>query len=320
MYLNYYGLKKEPFHITPDPEFLFLSESHKQALASMIYAIEKKKGFAAITGGVGVGKTTILRSYLERIDHAHLKVIYIFNPNIPFKSLVAVILQELGAKPATYDIPDMVHQLHRVLIDEYSAGRDVVLIIDEVQNMPIETMENLRMLSNLETSTDKLVQIILIGQTEFDKILDRHELRQLKQRVAIRALIRPLSPSESLVYIKHRLSKAGMKEGQLYSVFSRKALQLIIRKAKGIPRTINILCDNALLTGFGLQQYPVTENAVKEAISDLKGSHKNHSFIWQCAALAALILLFVGFWVSPFRESVVSAVTDLLWTYRLALE
>ena len=320
MYMNYYGLKKEPFHITPDPEFLFLSESHKQALASMIYAIEKKKGFAAITGAVGVGKTTVLRSYLERVEHAHLKVIYIFNPNIPFKSLVAVILQELGAKPATYDIPDMVHQLHRVLIDEYSAGRDVVLIIDEVQNMPVETMENLRMLSNLETSTEKLLQIILIGQTEFDKILERNELRQLKQRMAIRALIRPLSALESLAYIKHRLSKAGVKEGQVYSVFSKKAIELIIKRAKGIPRTINILCDNALLTGFGLQQHPVTEEAVKEAISDLEGSRKNYSFVWQCAALVALILLLVGFWISPFRESIVSAVTDLLWTYRAALE
>ena len=315
MYLSYYGLKKEPFHITPDPEFLFLSESHKQALASMIYAIEKKKGFAAITGGVGVGKTTILRAYLERMDHAHLKVIYIFNPNIPFKSLVAVILQELGAKPATYDIPDMVHQLHRVLIDEYSSGRDVVLIIDEAQNMPIETLENLRMLSNLETSKDKLVQIILIGQTEFDKILDRHELRQLKQRVAIRALIRPLSQTESLAYIKHRLLKAGVKEGQIHSVFSKGALQLIIKQAKGIPRTINILCDNALLTGFGLQQHPVNERAVEEAAADLKGGRKNRTFFWQCAALAALILLFLGFWVSPFRGSIVSTVTDLLWTY-----
>ncbi len=315
MYLSYYGLKKEPFHITPDPEFLFLSESHKQALASMVYAIEKKKGFAAITGGVGVGKTTILRAYLERMDHAHLKVIYIFNPNIPFKSLVAVILQELGAKPVTYDIPDMVHQLHRVLIDEYSAGRDVVLIIDEAQNMPIETLENLRMLSNLETSTDKLVQIILIGQTEFDKMLDRYELRQLKQRVAIRALIRPLSQSEGIAYIKHRLSKAGMKEGQIYSIFSKGALQLIIQKAKGIPRTINILCDNALLTGFGLQQHPVNEKAVEEAVSDLKGSQKSQTFIWQVAALGALILLLVGFWVSPFRHSIVSTVSDLLWTY-----
>ncbi len=315
MYLSYYGLKKEPFHITPDPEFLFLSESHKQALASMVYAIEKKKGFAAITGGVGVGKTTILRAYLERMDHAHLKVIYIFNPNIPFKSLVAVILQELGAKPVTYDIPDMVHQLHRVLIDEYSAGRDVVLIIDEAQNMPIETLENLRMLSNLETSTDKLVQIILIGQTEFDKMLDRYELRQLKQRVAIRALIRPLSQSEGIAYIKHRLSKAGMKEGQIYSIFSKGALQLIIKQAKGIPRTINILCDNALLTGFGLQQHPVNEKAVEEAVSDLKGSQKSQTFIWQVAALGALILLLVGFWVSPFRHSIVSTVSDLLWTY-----
>jgi general secretion pathway protein A len=209
-----------------------------------------------------------------------------------------------------------VHQLHLVLIDEYAAGRDVVLIIDEIQNMPIETLENLRMLSNLETSTDKLVQIILIGQTEFDKILERNELRQLKQRVAIRATIRPLSPAESLAYIKHRLWKAGLKEGQMYSVFSKGALQLIIKRSKGIPRMINILCDNSLLTGFGLQQYPVTPKIVEEAISDLKGGYHDLSFIWQCVALAVLILLLLGFWMSPLRNSIVSTVTDLLWTYR----
>jgi general secretion pathway protein A len=314
MYLNYYGLKQEPFHITPDPEFLFLSESHKQALASMMYAIEKKKGFAAITGGVGVGKTTILRSYLDRMDHEHLKLIYIFNPNIPFKSLVAVILQELGSKPVTYDISDMVHQLHLVLIDEYSAGRDVIVIIDEAQNMPIETLENLRMLSNLETSTDKLIQIILIGQSEFEEILDRYELRQLKQRIAIRSIITPLPPEESLAYIKHRLTKAGLKGGHVYSVFTKSALQLIIQQSKGIPRIINILCDNALITGFGHQQYPVTTKIVNEVISDFYGKQKKtYLFKWQHAALAALILLLFAFFMSSFRDTLTSILTDLFW-------
>jgi general secretion pathway protein A len=314
MYLNYYGLKQEPFHITPDPEFLFLSNSHKQALASMMYAIEKKKGFAAITGGVGVGKTTILRSYLDRMDHEHLRLIYIFNPNIPFKSLVAVILQELGSKPVTYDISDMVHQLHLVLIDEYSAGRDVIVIIDEAQNMPIETLENLRMLSNLETSTDKLIQIILIGQSEFEEILDRYELRQLKQRIAIRSIITPLPPDESLAYIKHRLAKAGLKGDHVYSVFTKSALQLIIQQSKGIPRIINILCDNALITGFGHQQYPVTSKIVNEVISDFYGKQKQtYFFKWQHAALAALLLLLFVFLMSSFRNTLTLMLTDLFW-------
>jgi general secretion pathway protein A len=315
MYLNYYGLKQEPFHITPDPAFLFLSNSHKQALASMMYAIEKKKGFAAITGAVGVGKTTILRSYLDRMDHEHLKLIYIFNPNIPFKSLVAVILQELGSKPATYDISDMVHQLHLVLIDEYSAGRDVIVIIDEAQNMPIETLENLRMLSNLETSTDKLIQIILIGQSEFDDILNKYELRQLKQRIAIRSIIAPLPPEESLAYIKHRLTKAGLREGQVYSVFSKSALQLIIQQSKGIPRIINILCDNSLITGFGHQQYPITPKIVNEVISDFYGKQEHaYFFKWQHAALAALLLLLFVFLMSSYRNTLTSMLTDLFWS------
>ncbi|MCX5811505.1 MAG: AAA family ATPase [Proteobacteria bacterium] len=320
MYLNYYGLKQEPFHITPDPAFLFLSNSHKQALASMMYAIEKKKGFAAITGGVGVGKTTILRSYLDRMDHEHLKLIYIFNPNIPFKSLVAVILQELGSKPATYDISDMVHQLHLVLIDEYGAGRDVIVIIDEAQNMPIETLENLRMLSNLETSTDKLIQIILIGQSEFDEILNKYELRQLKQRIAIRSIIAPLPPEESLAYIKHRLTKAGLKEGQVYSVFNKSALQLIIQQSKGIPRIINILCDNSLITGFGHQQYPITSKIVNEVISDFYGKQEHtYFFKWQHAALAALLLLLFAFLMSSYRNTLTSMLTDLFWRQNKAV-
>ncbi|MCX8022623.1 MAG: AAA family ATPase [Syntrophorhabdaceae bacterium] len=316
MYLNYYGLKREPFHITPDPDFLFLSDSHKQALASMMYAIEKKKGFAAITGGVGVGKTTVLRSYLEKMDHSNLKLIYIFNPNIPFKTLVAVILQELGAKPITYDISDMVQQLHLVLIDEYSAGRDVVVIIDEAQNMPVETLENLRMLSNLETSTDKLIQIILIGQTEFDEILNKFELRQLKQRIAIRATITPLSPQESLAYIKHRLMKAGMREGQLYSIFTKSALNMIIEHSKGIPRVINILCDNALITGFGHQEYPITTKTTREVINDFSRIGKKKEFTlfkWEYAALATLLLILSVFLMTSEKNPVVTAITEIIW-------
>jgi len=307
MYLNYYNFRKEPFQITPDPEFLFLSPSHKEAMASIIYGIEGKKGFIAIVGGVGVGKTTILRSYLERVNRDEIKIIYIFNANLSFRSLLETIYQELGIAPRTEDIFLMVNQLHEVLIEEYKKGCTVVLIVDEAQNMPVETLENLRMLSNLETATDKLIQIVLIGQPEFDDKLNRYELRQLKQRIAIRATILPLTREESERYIRHRLSKVMLREEP---VLSRRALKEIVRYSRGIPRVINILCDNAFVTGYGYQKKPVTARIVREICSDFhsgKAKEREHKpeyfFRWKAAGVFALLLALIGvFWLSPYKD------------------
>ena len=241
MYLNYYNLKKEPFHITPDPEFLYLSPSHKEALGSIIYGIEQKKGFVVIIGAVGVGKTTILRSYLDTADKKHLKIIYIFNARLTFEELVKTIYQELGIDSKTDDIFDMVNNLYKILIDEYTKGNSVVLVIDEAQNVPVDTLENLRMLSNLETPKDKLIQIVLVGQPEFEERLNMEKLKQLKQRIAIRSTILPLTKPESLDYIEHRLLRAE-RTARLCLL---RTLEAICKKASGIPRTINILCDNA---------------------------------------------------------------------------
>jgi general secretion pathway protein A len=268
MYRSYYSLQREPFHITPDPEFLFLNESHQEALGSLIYGIEKRKGFIAITGGIGLGKTTIVRSYLESKDDSRLKIIYVFNANVTFTELLKTILQELNIDNDDHDIFRMVNRLHFALIKEYEAGNNVVIIIDEAQNMPTETLENLRMLSNLETSTDKLVQMVFVGQQEFDVLLNKQELRQLKQRIAIRTSIQPLSRRESHEYINHRLKLAGLRDGP---VFTLAAMERIVREAKGVPRTINILCDNALITGFGYEQKPVGLKTVNEVISDFRG-------------------------------------------------
>ncbi len=295
MYLDFYNLNREPFHITPDPEFLYLSPSHKEALAAIIYGIEKRKGFVEITGGVGVGKTTILRSYLDRTDREKLRIIYVFNANVSFPNLLTTIFEELDLPIETHDPFLMVNRLHQFLIDQYSQGNNVVLIIDEAQNMPVETMENLRMLSNLETSTDKLIQIVLVGQTELDDRLALHELRQLRQRIVIRAVIAPLNHHESLSYMDHRLRKAGAEDGK---VFSRQALEMIAREGQGIPRVLNILCDNALITGFGYGARPVTPKIVREIITD-RGIRKKVALSkWIAAwALAVLVLLLVGYLV-----------------------
>ncbi len=289
MYLDYYGIDKEPFHITPDPEFLFLSTSHKEALGAMIYGVQQRKGFLAVTGEVGLGKTTVLRAFIENLDEAHVKTVIVFNANVSYKGLLKTIYRDLGLELSNDDVFEMVNGLHEALIEEYKADRNVVLIIDEAQNMPVETLENLRMLSNLETSKDKLLQILLIGQPELEAILDRPELRQLKQRLAVRARLEPLTADDSLKYIEQRLRKAGGESGE---IFTKGALQTIVHEAKGVPRRINIICDNALVTGFGYNEKPVTKKIVLEVIGDLegRGGDLRRRFKW-----AALLVVIAGF-------------------------
>jgi general secretion pathway protein A len=290
MYQNFYNLRKEPFHITPDPEFLFLSPSHRQALGSIIYGVKNRKGFVVITGEVGVGKTTILRSYLERVAKQRTKIIYIFNANVSFKNLLKTIYKELGLDAKTGDIVEMLNDLYQILMEEYRQGNTVLLIVDEAQNMPIDTLENLRMLSNLETSKDKLLQIVLVGQYEFEEILNLYKLRQLKQRIVIRSIILPFSEEESMAYIEHRLDKAAVNG---VPVFTKGALKRIVKEAKGIPRSLNILCDNALITGFGYRIKPVNAKIVNEVITDFKGEKKEPSLLKWVIPPAAVFLSII---------------------------
>jgi general secretion pathway protein A len=300
MYLNFYGLSKQPFHITPDPEFLYLSPSHKEALGAIIYGIEQKKGFVTVTGAVGVGKTTILRSYLDTAERDHLKIIYIFNSRLTFDALLKTIYRELGLPFESDNVVEMVNRLYEVLIEEYRAGNTVVLVIDEAQNMPVDTLESVRMISNLETSQDKLIQIVLVGQPEFEDELNLERLRQLRQRIAIRSTILPLTEAESLEYIRFRLLKAGANPN---TAFDGRSVRAIARKAQGIPRVINILCDNALVTAFGYQRKPVSRKIVKEVIRDLEGSTSHFFSVKRLAAAAlALVLASVGiFWIFQDR-------------------
>jgi general secretion pathway protein A len=297
MYTAYYELRQEPFHVTPDPEFLFPSPAHKEALAAIIYGIEQRKGFVAITGEVGVGKTTILRSYLDFADRQSLKLIYVYNSNLTFDELVTTILQELGIPDRPPSAFQAVTRLHEALIEVYRKNQTVVLIIDEAQNMPVETLESLRMLSNLETVTEKLIQIMLIGQPEFDELLQQHRLRQLRQRIAIHARIDPLNIEDSIAYLEHRLAKVSLGTKP---VFTKNALRLVAESSQGIPRNLNILSDNALITGFGSQVRPVNTRIVKEVLNDRGVAPLSNFQQWRSAwmiggaAAAAAVLVTVA--------------------------
>ncbi|WP_291318823.1 AAA family ATPase, partial [Desulfonatronospira sp.] len=315
MYLEYYGLSQEPFHITPDPYFFYLSPSHKESFASLIYGLQNRKGFIALTGEVGLGKTTVLRAFLNKLStETKIKTVFVFNPDLSFKGLLLTMYSELGLElPASCktapgsesslsiqdQVFELVQGLHQALIREYENNCSVILVIDEAQNMPLPTLENLRMLSNLETSRDKLLQIFLIGQTELDRILDKLELRQLRQRIAIRTVLQPLSSRESKDYILHRLKLAGaVKE-----LFTPAALRLITRYSRGVPRKINILCNNALVTGYGYGSKVITPKIVREAINDLEGRQSGQKrFKYALAAGLALAVIGAGLWLGPYKS------------------
>lgn len=268
MYLNFFGFSKKPFHITPDPEFLYLSPSHKEALGSMIYGIEQRMGFVAITGEVGTGKTTIIRSYLDNIDREKILPIYIFNAKVTFKELLHNIFDEVGIVPECDNVREMVNFLSMMLIDKFKHDQNIALIVDEAQSMPVDTLEQLRLLSNIETTTEKLLQVVLVGQPELDEKLNLQELRQLRQRIAVKTEIKHLSDEESEEYIKHRLSKVSPFGAE---VFSKEALKIIVDNSMGVPRIINTLCENALVAAFAYQQKVVNEKIVKEVVADYSG-------------------------------------------------
>jgi general secretion pathway protein A len=288
MYLDYFNLRESPFHITPNPEFLYLSPSHQEALATITYGVEQGKGFLALVGEVGLGKTTLLQTFLRDRAGAREKIIYLFNGRLSFIGLLRTLARELDLEGAGDEPQELLDPICQALIREYARGNNVILLIDEAQGMPEETLEGLRMISNLETPTEKLIQIVLVGQPELSKTFDRFELRQLKQRIAVRATLSPLTREESLDYIQFRLKKAG---GNAKAIFTRSALEKIVRQGKGIPRAINILCDNALITGCGYQQQPVSVKVVNEVIADLNGGKRPFSLRGVPAALSVFFVI-----------------------------
>ena len=267
MYNEFYGFSEAPFNVTPGARFLFLTHSHREALAAMMYGIKERKGFISVTGEVGTGKTTLIHALLKQRDEK-LKTAFIFHTNITFEELLKNIFFELKI-PLTEDgKPALLRFLNEYLIQSLSRDENFAVIVDEAQNLSMEVLEEVRMLSNLETPRMKLLQILLVGQPELEVKLNSESLRQLKQRIGIRRQISPLSQDESEKYIDHRLTLVGSSSPK---VFTSEAVSLICDYARGIPRTINILCDNALLIGYGLSSKKIGGKIVREAIGDMGG-------------------------------------------------
>ncbi len=267
MYLPFFGLNEKPFAITPDPRYLFLSERHSEALAHLLYGITEAGGFVQLTGEVGTGKTTTIRSLLAQTPK-NAEVALILNPRISAPEFLLTICEELGVgvpDSAVGSVKELVDILNSYLLRAHSQGKRVVLVVDEAQNLAPEVLEQVRLLTNLETETQKLLQIILIGQPELRDILDRVELRQLAQRVTGRYHLDPLSADESASYIRHRLRVAGATS----DIFSPAALRETYRLSRGVPRLINVISDRALLGAYTQDRHRVTPAIVRRAATEV---------------------------------------------------
>lgn len=267
MYLDYYGLSEAPFDITPNPRFLFYSAKHREALNHLLYGIRERKGFVQLTGEVGAGKTTICRALLEQLD-GQFATALILNPALNADELMKAIAMEFGLEVKGCDRLETIAAFNEFLLKQVEHARDAVLIVDEAQDLTDELLEQIRLLSNLETDDRKLLQIILMGQPELRDRLNNPRLRQLRQRITVRYHLHPLSRIEVNHYIQHRLEISGAK-GAPY--FTRLALWRIYGYSRGIPRLVNAICDKALLAGFVRQRERIDHGMVGLAIRELEG-------------------------------------------------
>jgi len=267
VYNQFYGFREAPFNITPDPRFLFFSDKHREAFNHVLFGIRERKGFIQITGEVGAGKTTVCRAILAELGD-HCKTALILNPMLTATQLMRTILTELGLESRRADRAENLDVLNRFLLEQAAANNDVVLLIDEAQDLDDELLEQVRLLSNLETDQRKLLQIVLIGQPELRDKLNRRGLRQLRQRITVRYHLSPLDREETGRYIAHRLKVAGADGVPQFSPW---AIRRIHGYSHGVPRLINAVCDKALLYGYVNGTYELKGRAVRQAIRELEG-------------------------------------------------
>ena len=293
--------------MTPNPRFIYLSKNHKEAFAHLLYGINNHYGFIELVGEVGTGKTTVLRTLLSQLDEDNYRSALIFNPCLTGVELLRSINHEFGLNLANEYATEMLEELNQFLLKENARGITVVLVIDEAQNLSPSILEQLRLISNLETEDDKLIQIVLAGQPELSSLLDLPELRQLNQRIAVRYRLRSMSMDETRVYIRHRMVVAGETGGVSFSSF---ALKLIHLYSRGLPRLINNLCDRALLIGYGNERRRITASVVTRAITELLNVPQSKQVLIAFASLISIVILCIALslkyndWISGIQGTI----------------
>ncbi|MDD2364992.1 MAG: AAA family ATPase [Desulfuromonadaceae bacterium] len=290
MYTKYYGFNEKPFTLTPNPRFIYLSKNHKEAFAHLLYGINNHYGFIELIGEVGTGKTTVLRTLLSQLQEENYRTALIVNPCLTGVELLRSICHEFGLDSTSQYSNELLIEINKFLLQETAEGRTVVLVIDESQNLQPAVLEQIRLISNLETDNDKLIQIILAGQPELSELLSRPELRQLNQRIAVRYRLKSMTMLETRAYIRHRMIIAGETGGVSFSMFAIRWLYLYTR---GVPRMINILCDRALLIGYGDERRRITAGVVTKAIRELLNVPQGKKFSFAYLSLILIILTAV---------------------------
>lgn len=273
MYKQFYSLKEDPFNITSDPSFFFPSLRHEEAFVHLMYGIQSRKGIVVITGEIGTGKTTLCRTLLNRLDD-NIKTALVLNPSFSDLQLLQMIIRDLGIVCTQTSKLDLVDAISQFLIEQSMKGNNVAILIDECQNLNVRQLEQIRLLSNLETEKEKLLQIILVGQPELSEKLKDQKLRQLSQRVTVRYHILPLLKEEVGRYIEHRLNVA---EADKRLVFTPDAVDAVFEYSQGTPRVINILCDRALLAGFVKETFTITEDIIHSCAKEVQSVYEHHS-------------------------------------------
>ncbi len=267
MYQNFFGLRESPFNVNPDPRYLYMTRQAQEALACLTYGIRTRKGFIVLTGEVGTGKTTLLNRLLDWLRNDHVATAFIFNSRLSVPQVFDFIMADFGISCESREKSEVLMRLNQWLLDRYKAGETAVLIIDEAQNLSATVLEEIRLLTNLETSTEKLLQIVLAGQPELEQKLARPELRQLRQRVTLQSRTLPLTLDETVGYINERLRIAGAADS---GIFSSEAIQAVHHYARGIPRVTNLLCEHALISAFVDQEKPVLRETVERVAREFR--------------------------------------------------